>query len=1014
MKKMSVLLKAMLIALMLTAGSAETKAQIQVTVGTQTTNVGWFVGPYSRWYWSQHQQYLVLASELLAAGAVPGDLTGIAFNVATPQTQNSALTEFTIKAKLTTATAVTNPFDITGFTTVYGPTTYYAGNTGWNQHDFSTTIFWDGVSNVLIDQCSYNNNYIGEFASVWCSANPGGMTAPMAYIYQDVNNQCGQTANYGTYPYRPQMRFDLRPAGIQNTFPRSGKIAGLPDSSLLFYNTIYNGSNTTAPANSRPGVTFASIPGFTTSFTYTITGPLPSSNVVYRGLTSTGQTTLTAPTGGGSYFIPNADGVLANPSAPTTPNTTGFMNTAVPPNLGGTYRLTVVATTSKGTTTFQQTTVNDFIIALDRDMSAVGLTRPLSKKQQVYFKAYNIPVTPQFRNVGLQNVLSYKAISEIRSASTNTLIRRDEVIRSVGNGLPPTGLATGQIDEFDMLNFNTVVADSYRVSICSELIDPAPDQQSFNDCFPLASSPAFTFMVRNLVDYETVNILSPQSGIYSGRPATPSALIANNGLAADAIPVILNITQLPNTPIVVNQIVQLEVPNGLFNTSVVTFPSFTPPAAGQYQICIKTAQLGDEVQANDEKCITITVADRLSGDYTIGTNTKPGIQSFPTIQSAVDALYQRGVRGPVRFLLTDAFYTVGNTNLPGQPALDLSSNIIGMNSTNTVTWIADPTTTGLSKSGTVIQLNSGNGIGVNLGQASVPSNTYAVQLEYSSKENANSPGYMTFDGGAQKSLKFLLKTYANRRVVFNVGRRAYNNTIKNCIIELDPSTPEFNFWSTLPGVTIESNAFKFGPDSSGFGGNFNTYTAGIFQRNTPPANEFGNNKEGNDTSIVENNITYNGNKSNRFIGNEIRGFAYGIASIGIGTLKKNSRLTRYYNTGTEIRDNVISKVRRAGIFLGYEDGAKVTGNKIFDLGVVATGKGGEVNGIEVGGQNSLLNLGFNNINCEISRNEISGVVSDVFARGIKVQQSLNDLSSVVPPPGEYLQPSVSESMDIMS
>ena len=33
---------------------------------------------------------------------------------------------------------------------------------------------------------------------------------------------------------------------------------------------------------------------------------------------------------------------------------------------------------------------------------------------------------------------------------------------------------------------------------------------------------------------------------------------------------------------------------------------------------------------------------------------------------------------------------------------------------------------------------------------------------------------MEFDGGAQKSLKFQLRTFANRRAVFYVGKRAYN------------------------------------------------------------------------------------------------------------------------------------------------------------------------------------------------------------------------------------------------
>jgi len=1021
MKSASLLLRAMFVALMLTVGLSQTQAQIQITVGTATqASTGTAMwSPYDRWYTSEHKQYLVTAAELNAAGAVPGDITALAFNVSSPTGAGGITKGWTLKMKLTTASALTNPLDISGLTEVVAPNDLNITTTGWYQHDFATTIFWDGVSNILVDQC-YNNyfggaDYTTTGANVWCSTVPN-VAIPTYTLFTDGANYCGlASGNLTNTNYRPQMRFEFRPVGIKNTFPKGNRIIGLPDSSLLRSNAIYNGSNSEAPSGSRPGVTFGSIPGFTTTFTYTITGPLPSNNIVYRGLDAAGQATMTAPAGGGDMFIPNAIGLLANPSAPTVANGTGFLNTAVPPNQGGTYRLTVVGTTTKGTSSFVQTVVNDFVIAVDRDMTAIGLSRPLGKNQQVYFKTNNIPITAQFKNVGVQPVMSYKGIAEIRNASTGVLVRRDEVIRSTNSGIPPGGIVTGAIDEFDFPSFTSIQADSFSITICTEMIDPVPDQQAFNDCYPLAGAAPFTFIVKNLIDYETVNITSPSSGIYAGRPATPSAQLANNGAFADPIPVFLNITLLPNTPIITNQMMLVEVPNGIFNKSVISFPPFTPPAGGQYQICIKAAQQGDEVPSNDEKCTTITVVDRLAGDFTVGANTKPGVPGFPTIQAAVDALYQRGVRANVRFLLTDPFYAVGNTANVGSPALDLSSNIIGIGPNSTVTWIADPQSTGLSKAGVTIQLNSSNGIGVLLGQNTFPANFNAVQLEYPNKDNANSPGYMNFDGGAQKSLKFQLRTFANRRAVFYVGRRAYNNTIQNSIIELDPTTPELDFWNTLPGVTIESNAFKFGADSTGFGANFSTFTAGIFQRNTPPANEFGNNREGLDTGIVINNVTYLGNKANKFIGNEIRGFAYGIATIGIGTLKKNNKLTRYYNSGTEIRDNMISKVRRAGIFLGYEDGAIVTGNKIFDVGVNATGKLGEASGIEVGGQqNNLSNIGFNNINCEIGRNEINAVTSNVFARGVKVQQSVNDLSSVVPPPGDYLQPSVAEKMNIHS
>ena len=130
-----------------------------------------------------------------------------------------------------------------------------------------------------------------------------------------------------------------------------------------------------------------------------------------------------------------------------------------------------------------------------------------------------------------------------------------------------------------------------------------------------------------------------------------------------------------------------------------------------------------------------------------------------------------------------------------------------------------------------------------------------------------------------------MRTFANRRAVFYLGGRTFNHTIKNCIIENDPTTPETDFRADLPGVTIQSNAFTFAPDSSGAGASFRTYSAGIFHRNTPPADANGTNRARLDTAIVVSpTLTIRGNKETQFIGNELRGFSYGIASIGLGAL----------------------------------------------------------------------------------------------------------------------------------
>ncbi|MCZ2133101.1 MAG: T9SS type A sorting domain-containing protein [Bacteroidetes bacterium] len=763
---------------------------------------------------------------------------------------------------------------------------------------------------------------------------------------------------------------------------------------------------------------------------------LSQNQVVYEVLDpTTFATSITnLPTGSSVTFTATKAQGMATVSAPplSVTNDGRFICPNVPP---GTYQLQVTLTrTVAGGAQFTRNINNNFFITLDRDMTVASIESPLPMNRQRYIRSTggnnnSIPIRVRFLNVGLETVKRYRATVTIRRASNNQVVSTPmEVIRSTdaNGGLPATGLPTGAIDEVLFSpNFISTEADSFTVTACCELLETmqtqyAVDQQQFNDCIPSSSGQPYKFQVWYFTDYESRAFVSPTGTLWAGRPFAPGVLFANNGLSSETVTARLKISQ--NGTELYSRDIDIEIPTGLTNNTLTQYyPTFIPPSSGQYQMCVEViSTITDEYPVNNTLCTTLTVQDRMSGTYSVGTLTK-GLPNFPTIQSAVDALYERGVRGPVTFLLTDSYYSVGNTsrNASGicSPALDLTSMIIGVDATNTITWKPDPTGTGLAKAGVTIQLNSCNGVGVSLGQSLMPSNPKAVQSEFPGVSNANSPGYMTFDGGAQKSLKFMLHTFANRRAVFYVGQRAYNNTIRNCIIEMDPSTPStpaVGLLANLPGVTIQNNGFTFGPDSTGTGSNFQTYTAGIVQRNIPPANIFGNNREGLDTVIVENNVVYRGNKQNRFIGNEIRGFSFGIVSLGIGTLKQNNRLVRFYNTGTEIRDNMISKVRRAGIFLGYEEGSKVTGNKIFDVGINATGVGGEANGIELGGWRSITHIGYNNIDVEISRNEINNVWSDQVSRGITVVQVQNNLSTVVPPPSDYLQPSSSERIKVVS
>ena len=120
--------------------------------GTNTSTT--YPSPYNNRNGFVRTQILVLASELTAAGATAGDITSLAFSVATinaPGARN-ILTGYALKLKLTSATSLTTSFDNAGFTTVYSPVSY-TPITGWNTHSLTNCFAWDGTSNILIDVC---------------------------------------------------------------------------------------------------------------------------------------------------------------------------------------------------------------------------------------------------------------------------------------------------------------------------------------------------------------------------------------------------------------------------------------------------------------------------------------------------------------------------------------------------------------------------------------------------------------------------------------------------------------------------------------------------------------------------------------------------------------------------------------------------------------------------------------------------------------------------------------------
>ena len=288
----------------------------------------------------------------------------------------------------------------------------------------------------------------------------------------------------------------------------------------------------------------------------------------------------------------------------------------------------------------------------------------------------------------------------------------------------------------------------------------------------------------------------------------------------------------------------------------------------------------------------------------------------------------------------------------------------------------------LSKGSVTITLNSGNGVGVLFGQNMFPANTNAVVRDFPFVRSfSNSAGYITFDGGQQKSLRFDLNANTPHRAVFYLGDGSTNIKVANTVIG-NASAASPSYANSLPFVYYLNGLFQYDADVRTNVSGTTTYSAGVVSRNKVPVGVSGNNSESLDTIV---------NVNNAIVGNEISGFGYGVVTLGLGQLIKGgvNEFRSYYNTGTQISNNLIFNVSRAGVFAGYEDGIKITNNRIYNVGASTGTTVADAAGIIAGGE-----ARYNNMNLSINGNEISGVRGNAWSRGIVVEQARNDYQSI--------------------
>jgi trimeric autotransporter adhesin len=181
--------------------SSSTRGQTFYQIGTASvTNTSTsYPTTFGDYYENTRYQFLVRASELLAAGMTAGNISGISWTVTAT---NSSGVHETLRIKLGTTTDTvlgTTTWKTTG--EVYGPVDY-TPVLGSNTFTFTTPFSWNGTSNIVVEVChgdTLNNLGVSTGVTTWTTnasiqLDTVSWTASRCYRANDAGNLCAYTS----------------------------------------------------------------------------------------------------------------------------------------------------------------------------------------------------------------------------------------------------------------------------------------------------------------------------------------------------------------------------------------------------------------------------------------------------------------------------------------------------------------------------------------------------------------------------------------------------------------------------------------------------------------------------------------------------------------------------------------------------------------------------------------------------------------------------------------------------
>lgn len=510
---------------------------------------------------------------------------------------------------------------------------------------------------------------------------------------------------------------------------------------------------------------------------------------------------------------------------------------------------------------------------------------------------------------------------------------------------------------------------------------------------------AVTFIAMSSNSFAEVgSFVKPKAGdvLKVNRPYLPEVNFTNIVAGANATSTFHMVVTDANGVEVYNEVAMLEgVPKEGYSTMAVKFPALEIRTKGSFKSTtwMQTPAGGQ----NNAKSVNFETELGLSGVYTVGTLNErssfnsagiEGDRNYADVKELMDGLHIDGISGDVEFRFTDPEYDITAPN-PVAPAWDFSSKIIGVGPTNDpndadgiYTITLRPANNRIAvRGGVKFNMTARSGYGVLFGHNIQPSNINAVVISFPERQYARSAGYITFDGGSQKSFEFELNT---TNTLFGsalyLQRGSSNITIKNSLVT--NNSPQIKNSISIPAAKFdENNGFNYDRDifRNALAQDV-SYSSGITSRATLI----------DSTTFIGDLRDTLPNFNNKFQRNDITGFAIGVIDIGIGVVRHNysgglflDTLKAYYNNNNLIEDNRITDASRTGVFLGYTEDNTVKRNLIWDVNAPA---GAQATGIEAGGVVSSNAKGMHNVRLSILGNRITKLTSNVAVTGIRVEQ----------------------------